>query len=143
MLDTFKMFARYNKAANARLYEQVGKLDEAEYRRERRGSFGSIHGLLNHVLLADRIWMARFMGGGKTTPPLDTVLYETFDEIRPARAQEDSNIETFFEGAAPDFIKTPLQYTNSRGIDCVNDAGSAALHFFNHQTHHRGQGHVM
>ena len=43
MLDAFRIFARYNRVANERLYEQVGKLDLAEYRRERRGSFGSIH----------------------------------------------------------------------------------------------------
>ena len=49
LLDVFRTFARYNKVANARLYEQCGKLDLAEYRRERPGSFGSIHALLNHI----------------------------------------------------------------------------------------------
>ena len=44
------MLARYNRIANERLYEQCAKLDLAEYRRERRGSFGSIHALLNHIL---------------------------------------------------------------------------------------------
>ncbi len=86
MLDAFKMLARYNRIANARLYEQCSKLDPEEYVRERRGSFGSIHGLLNHILLGDRIWMSRFAGGGKTTPPLNSVLFETFDEPSAQRA---------------------------------------------------------
>ena len=47
------MLAQYNRIANERLYEACGQLDTVEYRRERKGSFGSIHGLLNHVLLGD------------------------------------------------------------------------------------------
>ena len=95
-LDVFRTLARYNRVANERLYEQCGKLEFAEYRRERPGSFGSIHALLNHTLLADRIWMSRFTGGGSTTPPLDTILFETFAELRAARMEEDAGIESFF-----------------------------------------------
>ena len=143
MLDAFRIFARYNRVANERLYEQVAKLDLAEYRRERRGSFGSIHGLLNHLLVGDRIWMSRFAGGGKTTPPLNTILFETFAEINSARAEEDAAIEAFFEKVGGDFLIRRLAYTNSRGKDYVEEAAPAVLHFFNHQTHHRGQVHVM
>src|ERR1700753_2982599 len=100
MLDAFRIFARYNRVANERLYEQIGKLDVAEYRRERRGSFGSIHALLNHTMVGDRIWMSRFAGGGKTTPPLNTILFETFAELSAARSEEDDGIESFF--AKPD-----------------------------------------
>src|ERR1700733_8082333 len=143
MLDAFRIFARYNRIANERLYEQVTKLNVAEYRRERRGSFGSIHALLNHTMVGDRVWMSRFMGGGKTTPPLNTILFETFDEINSARAVEDAGIEAFFQKIDDNFLTRKLAYTNSRGIDCVDAAAPAVLHFFNHQTHHRGQVHVM
>src|ERR1700761_325130 len=104
MLDAFRMLARYNRSANERLYEQCGKLDLAEYRRERAGSFGSIHALLNHTLLGDRIWMSRFAGGGSTTPPLNTILFETFPELRAARFQEDAGIESFFEKVDDGFM---------------------------------------
>ena len=117
MLDAFRIFARYNRLANERLYEQVGKLDVTEYRRERRGSFGSIHALLNHTMVGDRIWMSRFAGGGKTTPPLNTILFETFAEINTARVEEDARIEEFFEKVDGNFLTRPLAYTNSRGID--------------------------
>jgi uncharacterized damage-inducible protein DinB len=108
MLDAFRIFARYNRVANERLYEQVRKLDVAEYRRERRGSFGSIHALLNHTMVGDRIWMSRFTGAGKTTPPLNTILYETFAEINSARAEEDAGIEAFFNKVDDDFLTRSL-----------------------------------
>src|SRR5271168_3836618 len=142
-IDAFRMLAGYNRAANARLYEQVGKLDVAEYRRERKGSFGSIHGLLNHLLLGDRIWMSRFAGRGNTTPPLNSILFDGFAELRPARAAQVEEIEAFFAKIDTDFLQRQLSYTNNQGKDYVETAPVAVLHFFNHQTHHRGQVHVM
>src|SRR5580698_5843149 len=93
----FRTLARYNRVANARLYEACAALDPAEYRKHRQGSFGGIPGLLNHILLGDRIWMARFEGHGRQTPPLNTVLFNEFPELRSARIDQDARIETFFE----------------------------------------------
>jgi uncharacterized damage-inducible protein DinB len=143
MLDSFRMLARYNRIANERLYGQCGKLDLVEYRRERCGSFGSIHALLNHILLGDRIWMSRFAGGGNTTPPLNSILFESFAELSAARSEQDASIEAFFEEIDSNFLARSFSYTNSQGKDYRETAPVAVLHFFNHQTHHRGQVHVM
>jgi uncharacterized damage-inducible protein DinB len=143
MLDAFRIFARYNRVANERLYDACSQLDLVEYRRQRAGSFGSIFALLNHMLLGDRIWMSRFAGGGKTTPPLNTILFEDFAELRAARVADDAAIEAFFAKADESFLTNQLSYTNSLGKECIDVASAAVLHFFNHQTHHRGQVHVM
>jgi uncharacterized damage-inducible protein DinB len=143
MIDAFRILARYNRIANERLYEQCGQLDLDEYLRERQGSFGSIHRLLNHMLLGDRIWMSRFAGGGSTTPPLNSILCETFAALRSARTEQDASIEAFFDKVDSGFLERPLSYTNSLGKPYVEAPPAAVLHFFNHQTHHRGQVHVM
>jgi uncharacterized damage-inducible protein DinB len=142
LLRHFQMQARYNRVANERVYEACANLSDQERREPRKGSLGSIHALLNHILLADRIWMSRFEGGGKTTPPLNTVLYDEFDALRRARVEEDARLEAFFAGAGPDFLQAKLNYRNSKGVECTDDAVMAAAHLFNHQTHHRGQIHV-
>ena len=142
-LSVFRTFARYNRIANERLYESCVRISDEEYRRQRAGSFGSIHALLNHGLLADRIWMSRFAGAGKTTPPLNTVLYHDFSGLRTAREQDDLAMEDFFRDAPESFLTTKLSYTNSKGVHYEEAAVPAALHMFNHQTHHRGQVHVM
>lgn len=143
LLAQFRMLARYNCLANERLYEACSRLRDAEYRQQRKGSFGSIHALLNHILLGDRIWLARFEGGGQSTPALNTILHEEFAELRAARADQDARIEAFFRDARPDFLTHKLRYVNSKGVERADDAGMAVAHFFNHQTHHRGQVHVM
>ena len=63
LLDVFRTLARYNKVANARLYEQCGKLELAEYRRERAGSFGSIHDLGNGHRSLSKERLEAFCGG--------------------------------------------------------------------------------
>jgi uncharacterized damage-inducible protein DinB len=137
------MMAGYNRTANERLLEKCGLLEDGDYRRAHRVSFGSIHGLLNHVLLGDRIWMARFEGGGRVTPALDTVLFEDFGALRAARAAEDERIETFFAGVDEAFFKRSFDYRNNKGLEYVEAALVAVCHFFNHQTHHRGQIHAL
>lgn len=142
-LTIFRTLARYNRVANQRLYEACAQIIDDEYRRQRAGSFGSIHALLNHGLLADRIWMSRFSGGGKTTPPLNTVLFDEFSALRSAREQDDVAMEDFFRNAPESFLTNTLSYTNSKGVRYEEAAVPAVLHMFNHQTHHRGQVHVM
>lgn len=142
-LNIFQTVARYNRVANQRLYEACTQISDGEYRRRRAGSFGSIHALLNHGLLADRIWMSRFLGSGKTTPPLNTVLHDEFPALRAAREQDDAAMEEFFRNAPESFLTKKLSYTNSKGIHYEEPSVPAVLHMFNHQTHHRGQVHVM
>src|SRR5947207_14042606 len=94
----FQMLALYNRIANERLFAKCAQLDDAEYRKQRAGSFGSIHGLLNHILLGDRRWMGLFESGEGVAPPLNQLLYDDSSGLRNARAREDARIEAFFAG---------------------------------------------
>jgi uncharacterized damage-inducible protein DinB len=143
LLRHFQMLARYNTIANERLYAKCAELDITEYRRLRKGAFGSIHALLNHILLGDQLWMARFEGDGHATPALYTVLFDDFSDLRAARIDEDNLIESFFERLEIGFLDRSFAYTNNHGHDYLEKAPVAVSHFFNHQTHHRGQVHVM
>src|SRR4249920_1331345 len=139
----FQMLARYNRIANERLYATCAQLDDAEYRKQRAGSFGSIHGLLNHILLGDRRWMGLFENGQRVTPPLNQILYDDFASLLSARVREDARIESFFSDLDDTFWGRSFQYTNNQGKDYVETAHVACSHLVNHQTHHRGQVHVM
>jgi uncharacterized damage-inducible protein DinB len=139
----FQMLARYNRIANERLFAKCALLDDAEYRKARAGSFGSIHGLLNHTLLGDRRWMGLFESGQRETPPLNQILYDDFSSLQSARAREDARIEAFFTGLDSAFWSRSFPYRSNQGKDYVETAHVACTHLFNHQTHHRGQVHVM
>ena len=66
-----------------------------------------------------------------------------FSVCESARAREDARIEAFFAKLDDAFWNRSFAYTNNQGKDYVETAHVACSHLFNHQTHHRGQVHVM
>ena len=144
MLDHYRMFAAYNAWANRTLYDAVGKLDDAAYRRDLGAFFGSLHGTLNHLLAADRIWMKRFTGTGDAPTRLDAILHEDFADLRAAREEEDARLAAFADALTEERISGDFTYSPLVNPAIITHAlGPALAHVFNHQTHHRGQCHAM
>ena len=139
----FQMLASYNRLANRRLYGSCARLTDGERRAQRRAFFGSIQGTLNHLLVGDRIWLARFSGEEAPSTGLDTILYEEFEELREAREREDARIEEFVAGMGEAFLGGTIRYENNEGRMLEDPVNLLLPHFFNHGTHHRGQVHGM
>ena len=124
---------------NARLYETAGALTDEERKRDLGAFFHSLHGTLNHLLLADRIWLGRFLGDAPLKMPLDGELYADFDELRRERVRTDDEIVVWIDAMTDDRLAASFSYSNSRGESFQHPLWYAVLHCFNHQTHHRGQ----
>jgi uncharacterized damage-inducible protein DinB len=136
----FDQLAAYNRWANRRMYDDAASLSD-EVRKNPAGLFfGSIHGTLNHLLVADHIWMRRFTGDGPLPERLSQILHEDFAELRAAREAEDERIVAFVTGT--EAYDRVLEYQNSTAKTFRQELGPALTHFFNHQTHHRGQVHA-
>lgn len=144
LVTHFQMLGRYNAIANERLYAVCSELTDEEYRREGPGSFRSIHKTLNHILLGDQIWLTRFTTPEVTsTPALATILYDEFPALREARVLEDARIDAFLDGLTESFLRGTVTYVNNSGKRFEDPILLVLQHLFNHQTHHRGQIHVM
>lgn len=139
----FRRLARYNDWANRRLYEACGRLAPEAYFAARPSFFGSIHKTLNHILVADRIWLGRFEGRPSGIAALDQVLFKDLASLRDARAAEDAHIRALVTGYTEAALRTTLSYRNMAGAAKETPLVWALAHFFNHQTHHRGQVHDM
>jgi uncharacterized damage-inducible protein DinB len=135
-----RTMARYNAWMNERLYDCCERLSDSERRRDRGAFFKSIHGTLNHLLLADRVWMGRFTGQPCSVGSLADELYADFTELRKERGITDSAIAAWISSLTEEDLAGTLSY-----MSIVNPTerryplGFAIMHFFNHQTHHRGQ----
>jgi uncharacterized damage-inducible protein DinB len=139
-----KMFANYNRWANRRLYDAAATLPDEDYRADRGAFFKSVHGTLNHLLLADRIWMGRFIGDPIPAQRLDAVLFDDFQTLRRERERADGRIVDFVAGLDDARLAAPLRYERVSSRTVYTQPLWAALdHFFNHQTHHRGQIHAI
>src|SRR5580698_7648529 len=144
MKSHFDMFAHYNAWANRRLYDAASALSDADYRADRGAFFKSVHGTLNHLLVADRICMHRFTGEGETTQQLDAILHESFDDLRPARGKEDTRIAAFIDNLDEGNLARSISYralSKPAQVEQTLETGLAT--YFNHQTHHRGQVHCL
>lgn len=132
--------AAYNQWMNERLYAVCADLTDIERRQDRGVFFKSIHGTLNHLLLADKIWLGRFFGEPFHVDGLDQELHHDFNELRQAREETDEEILQWATELTDEDLAGTLHYTS-----IVNPASRkyemwlAVAHFFNHQIHHRGQ----
>ena len=144
MKARYLMFAGYNAWCNTRLYDAAAKVSDADYRADRGAFFKSLHGTLNHLLVGDLIWMKRFTGVGELPPSLDAILYDDFKALRAARQSQDTLITRYVAGLSEDDLNRPIRYRTFVNPASIEQSLAPALdHFFNHQTHHRGQAHAL
>ena len=87
--------ARYNRWMNRKLYEAAAQLSDEQRKADRGAFFRSIHGTLNHLLLADRTWLQRMHGEPVTLVSMDQELHEDFKELRAAREAMDDRLTTW------------------------------------------------
>ncbi|HLJ21269.1 MAG TPA: DinB family protein [Stellaceae bacterium] len=144
MKPLFEMLGAYNAWVNERLYDAAARIPDAEYRRDRGAFFGSLHGTLNHLLVGDRIWMHRFTGEGEEPSELDGILHEDFSDLRAQRRAEDDRISRYIAGLSERQLAGTIGYRSTRSpAELEQQLAPLLLHFFNHQTHHRGQAHCL
>ena len=132
--------AAYNRWMNDKLYAACAELGDADRKLDRKAFFGSIHGTLNHILLADRIWFGRFIGRPIQVQSLRQELFADFGELRAERTLTDQDIEGWTQGLTDAQLAGKVRFTSVvNPAPRVFDLWICVTHLFNHQTHHRGQ----
>jgi uncharacterized damage-inducible protein DinB len=144
MKQHFQMFAAYNRWANGIVYAAAAELSQEDFERDTGVFFGSLMGTLNHVLVADRIWLKRFSGQGQSAAALDAVLHRDLPSLAEAREEEDTRIVHWIDSLDEAAFAGRFTYLTVTDVRTVSQRLAPALaHFFNHQTHHRGQAHAI
>jgi uncharacterized damage-inducible protein DinB len=138
--DHAMLMARYNHWMNNKLLNAAALLSDEQRKNDLGAFFGSLHGTFNHLLATDRIWMARFTDSDHGVKALDDELYSDFELLRAARKEMDFKIFEWAK-ALPDPIPELLHYKKMSGMQTQVSLPfeTCAIHWFNHQTHHRGQ----
>lgn len=151
MLEQLRLLGGYNQWMNQKIYNAAAQLPTDELARDRGAFFGSLLGTLNHIIVADIIWLLRFSEHPAQHPALDEIraqpkpqalaqiLFDDFTALSMERNRLDGVIITWCGQLAASDLDHKLTYRNMKGETSVKNFGSLMLHFFNHQTHHRGQ----
>ncbi|AZT84269.1 damage-inducible protein DinB [Marinobacter sp. NP-4(2019)] len=147
----FELLAAYNQWMNSKVYEAAGHLSATDLAKDRGAFFGSILGTLNHILVGDIIWLKRFathpsclnslreVADLQNPTRLDQILFNDLGSLSEQRIWLDRQIINWIAELSEGDLDFVLGYHNIEGIPANKRYSSLVLHFFNHQTHHRGQ----
>lgn len=139
-VETCRLLARYNRWMNERLYAAVAALPDAERKRDRGAFFGSIHRTLAHLLWADRVWLGRFTATPHPVAAYGADEHPDFAGLSRERERADHAILDWAGKLERSWLDSTLEYrAASDGKRRAFPGWIAALHLFNHGTHHRGQ----
>lgn len=142
-----RTMARYNRWQNDSLYKAADGLNDTERTADRGAFFGSVQATLNHLLWGDRVWMSRFAGLPKPAAqniPASVGECESWESLRRQRAEFDPQIIAWADRLTEDQLAGDLSwFSGAAQRDISKPLWMLVTHFFNHQTHHRGQVHAM
>ena len=138
--EYFIGLSRYHVWATRRLLdEHLAALAEEPYRRNSGLFFGSIHGTVNHLLVADNIWWSRFAEKKTLTMPLDTELHAERVPLFAALGHAVQRWAKWLPSVDIERIDGQLHFTRTDGERVCLPFAPTLGHVFNHATHHRGQ----
>lgn len=150
-LSQLALLARYNQWMNDKLYQAAARLPEADLQRDTGAFFGSVFGTLNHIVVADTLWLQRYRqhpAGFPALQPLQDIaqpaslnglLFDQLPALSARRQLLDSVIIQLCAELQDKDLDQPLAYHNTHGVAQCKNFHALLLHLFNHQTHHRGQ----
>jgi uncharacterized damage-inducible protein DinB len=141
-----RTMAAYNAEMNRRIYAAAQRLPDPARRLPRGAFWGSIHGTLCHLLWGDQMWMSRFDGWAKPTVRQkdSPTLIADFGELKRARVDADERISSWAERVTEGWLsEEQTWFSQSVNREMRQPRSLLVTHFFNHQTHHRGQAHAM
>jgi uncharacterized damage-inducible protein DinB len=141
-----RTMAAYNAEMNRRLYDAAARIPDAARRKDRGAFWGSIHGTLCYLVWGDLIWMSRFDDWAKPTAAQkdSAALIADFGELRRKRVDTDEGISRWAARVTGDWLaEDQTWYSMSAQCELRQPRSHLVAHFFNHQTHHRGQAHAL
>lgn len=151
LLSNLQLMSRYNQWLNMKVYLAAQELGNEKIREDKGAFFGSLLSTLNHIYVADVIWLRRFAQHSKqyqslsklpelaSYTTLDLTVAQDIETLDQLRQKLDTVIVNWCQEIESDDLETNLQYADTKGNSYNKNLGQLVHNFFNHQTHHRGQ----
>jgi uncharacterized damage-inducible protein DinB len=150
MKDIVIYYARCNKAINAAMNDVIKKHIGKPYELKLDGYFfKELPDLLEHLFVSDMMWLKAFMEiedyglsiveEVSEIPKYGERVFKTYDEYVKYRVILDDFIIKYVERTEEDLFEKTVSRVSRSGERFERKVSKALVHFFNHQTHHRGQ----
>ena len=152
MKTIYTALARYNRSVNESVREILTGLSKEQLFMETKAFYHSIFDTCFHQLMSDFAWLRRYKGVFSDNKHLkesglllkeEKDFREEFDrdykKIFETQKSIDILIEQFINDLKDENYASSFKYVNYKGVLMERILWQTLLHWFNHQTHHRGQ----
>ena len=128
----------YHYWANGRILAAAEGLDEEQLHRQQGHSWGSVHGVLLHMMNAEWIWLRRWQGESPMAFP-DVGDFPTLAALRERWAELEAEMRTFVAEQTAESLQREVSYTSTLGENYSLILWQMMAVVPNHATHHRGE----
>ena len=156
MKNLFQAFARYNGSVNQSITELLEPLRKDQIMMATKAYYPSIFATCLHNFISDLNWLRRYRDALKENRALNNSELLSLEE-KSLRAEFEADYKKYFQYRKQideviiqfaDELEEPrmdstIQYKNYKGEEIKKELWKTLLHWFNHQTHHRGQVSVL
>jgi len=151
MKELFQLLSKYNAQANAEMMGVLEKVPAGQITKDVKSFYGSIIGLLNHILVSDVMWLKRFRKQypelAVINPKLPTfrmegwkdIVWQSLAALKPIRTAADEALQQACDLLMEKQYASVIEYKNWDGKMVQKPLWLVLIHMFNHQTHNRGQ----
>jgi uncharacterized damage-inducible protein DinB len=135
-IDNIRTLYAYNSWANHRVLDACAPLDSAKLTQNLHSSFPSVRDTLAHIMLAEWLWLERWLGRSPAFPS------ENFPDLASIRARWqkiETDLNAFVQKLSAADLDRVVEYKNTKGNAFSNPMWQMLQHLVNHGTYHRGQ----
>lgn len=129
-----RQLVAYNQWANEKILSAIEGMSADDLARPVDAYIGSLEKNLQHILLATRVWLARWKG--TAAPSLQDRITTPWPA---AYAETHADFRTFVAPLTDATAGRVVDYKNSRGEPFQMPLDQLIVHVVNHGTHHRAE----
>lgn len=128
----------YQLWANDRMFAALGRLDAPSLIQDMGLFFHNIHHTVDHILLVNRLWLARLRGESSKVD-FSKIAYPDWNPLIESTQAHMREWQLWLEGCDDAFFERELAYVTSKGEHEQMWVRDVLTHMMTHQAHHRGQ----
>ncbi len=128
----------YSDWANRRYLDVAAGLPSEQLFHDHAQSWGSIYGVLEHMLIAEWLWLQRCKGHSPADYP-DQAENPSVEDLRRRFDQLEAEWRSFLASQTGESLLQEIHYSTTKGVPYRLKLWQIMAHLANHSTHHRGE----
>ena len=138
LVPTLRGLLAYTMWADRQVLEALAEVPAEELTRDTGTSFRSVLGTMTHILGAEQVWLARFVGAPlERLPNVDD--YPDLPTLAAGFTEFWPQLEFLLAALTEEQVSAEFTWVNWKGESHSAPFRQCLLHFANHATYHRGQ----